>query len=73
MQAHFIGRTLLNGITLCKTLTDSINGMITVNEYISAAKYAIERYQDMFYLVQLNPPNQIIPLTVTPLCGVVPY
>jgi hypothetical protein len=39
-----IQRILLNRITLGKTITYPINGMITINEYISYRKYVTERH-----------------------------
>ena len=36
--------TPLNRITLGLTLTDPINGMITIIEYMSYTKYAIDRH-----------------------------
>jgi hypothetical protein len=53
-------------ITLGKTITDTINGMIKITEYISYTKYAIEKHLG---LNLFDPIIQKIPLTMIHLAA----
>ena len=65
-QNYVLQWTPLNGITLGRTINDPIKRMISITEYVSFSKYAIERHLGLVNWDKFDPNNRLIPLSVIP-------